>query len=131
MKAELAPLVWVSIFTALLWVPYVLNRMVVAGIGATVGNPSDPPAPLSPWARRLRAAHANAIENLVVFAALVLAAELSSISTPIIVAAGWLYLWSRILHAVIYALGIPWLRTIAFTGGFVAQMMVAWALVTA
>lgn len=125
MRSELMPLAWVSAFTALLWVPYVLNRMVVGGIGATVGYPAVP-VPLSPWAQRLKAAHANAVENLVVFAALVLAAAMSGASAPVIEAAGWLYLWSRILHAVIYALGISWLRTIAFTGGFVAQMIIAW-----
>lgn len=130
MKMELMPLAWVSAFTALLWMPYVLNRMFVGGIDATVGYPTVP-APLSPWAQRLKAAHANAIENLTVFAALVLTAAVSGVNAPAIEAAGWLYLWSRVLHAVIYAMGISWLRTIAFTGGFVAQMIVAWQLLTA
>ena len=111
MKPELASLVWITTFTALLWIPYVLNRMVVIGIAATVGYPSDPP-PLSPWARRLRAAHLNAIENLVVFAALVLALQLRGISTSETVAAGTLYLWSRIVHAITYTFAISWVRTI-------------------
>lgn len=128
MNAQLAPLIYVSLFTALLWVPYVLNRLLVGGVEATFGYPAAP-AVLSPWATRLRAAHANAIENLVVFAVLVLAAQVSRVSTPIIATAGWLYLSARILHAVAYALGVPWLRTLAFGGGFIAQMMVAWQLV--
>ena len=129
MNTEISSLVWVSSFTALLWIPYVLNRIAVAGIAATVGYPAEPPE-LSPWVRRLRAAHANAVENLVVFAALVLAAQLLGVSTPATVAAATLYLWSRILHAVTYTLGISWLRTIAFTGGFAAQMILASTLVT-
>ena len=72
MKTEIASLVWVSTFTAVLWIPYVLNRIMVRGIVSTVGYPVDPP-PLAPWAQRLRAAHANAVENLVVFAVLMLA----------------------------------------------------------
>jgi uncharacterized MAPEG superfamily protein len=124
MKTELASLVWISAFTALLWVPYVLNRMMVAGIGATVGYPADPPA-LSPWARRLRAAHGNAVENLVVFAALVLSAQIIGVSTPLTAAAAMLYLWSRILHAFAYTLAISGFRTIAFVGGFAAQMLIA------
>ena len=127
MKPELISLVEVSTFTGLLWIPYVLNRMVVAGIDDTVGYPANTPV-LAPWAQRLRAAHANAVENLVVFAALVLAAQALDIHTPAIAFAGSLYLASRILHAIVYALGIKWLRTIAFTGGFVAQMIVAWQL---
>jgi uncharacterized MAPEG superfamily protein len=128
MKTELAPLVWVTIFTALLWVPYVLNRIMVGGIAATMGYPADPP-PLAPWARRLRAAHANAVENLVIFAALLLAAQALGIHTSAVAIAGTLYLWSRIVHAITYTLGVPWLRTLAFVGGFAAQMMLAWQLV--
>lgn len=130
MRTEIASLVWISTFTAVLWIPYVLNRIVVRGIVSTVGYPVDPP-PLAPWAQRLRAAHANAVENLVVFAALILAAQALDVSTPSTAMAGVLYLWSRVLHAITYTLGVPWLRTIAFTGGFVAQMMVAWQLLAA
>lgn len=129
LNTEMASLVWVSSFTGLLWVPYVLNRVVVRGISGTVGYPSDP-APLAPWASRLRAAHANAVENLAVFAALVLVAQVAEISSPEIARAAILYLWSRILHAITYTLGVPWLRTIAFVGGFAAQMIIAWQLVT-
>lgn len=130
MKPEMMSLVLISAFTGLLWIPYVLNRMVVRGLISTVGYPVDPP-PLAPWAQRLRSAHANAVENLVVFAALILAAQALGISTPVTAAAGSLYLWSRVAHAVTYTFGVPWLRTLAFTGGFVAQMMVAWVLLGA
>ena len=130
MKTEITSLIWVSTFTAVLWMPYMLNRIAVRGIAATVGYPIDPP-PQAPWAQRLRAAHANAVENLVVFAALILAAQAMDISTPLIATAGTLYLWSRVLHAITYTLGVPWLRTLAFSGGFAAQMMVAWQLLAA
>jgi uncharacterized MAPEG superfamily protein len=130
MSTELTSLVEVSTFTALLWMPYVLNRMIVRGIPATVGYPTDP-EPLARWAQRLRAAHANAVENLVVFAALILAAHAMGISTPVTAAAGPLYLWSRVAHAVTYTFRVPWLRTLAFVGGFAAQMMVAWELLRA
>lgn len=122
MKTEITLLVQVTALTAVLWIPYVLNRAVVRGIGGTVGYP-DAPKPLAPWAERLRAAHTNAVENLVVFAALVLAAQAAGISTPSTVLACHLYLWSRVVHAVAYTLAIPWARTLAFVGGFVAQMM--------
>lgn len=130
MSTELTSLVEVSTFTALLWVPYVLNRMIVRGIPATVGYPNDP-EPLARWAQRLRAAHANAVENLAVFAALVLAAHALGVSTPVTAAAGPLYLWSRVAHAVTYTFRVPWLRTLAFVGGFAAQMLVAWEVLRA
>jgi uncharacterized MAPEG superfamily protein len=127
MTTELSSLVLVSTFTALLWAPYVTDRMLVAGIDATVGYPAEA-APLSPWAKRLRAAHANAVENLVVFAALVLAAQALDVHTALTALAATLFLWSRIAHATLYALGVKWLRTVAFVGGFAAQMMLAYQL---
>ena len=130
MKPEMTSLALASTFTGMLWIPYVLNRMAVRGIASTVGYPVDPP-PLSPWAQRLRAAHANAVENLVVFAALILAADALNVSTPVTALAGSMYLWSRVAHAVTHTLGVPWLRTLAFVGGFVAQMLVAWQVLGA
>lgn len=130
MKSELVSLALISTFTAIMWLPYVLNRIMAGGLAATIGYPAEP-VPLAPWARRLRAAHVNAIENLAVFAALLLTAELAGVSTPAIAFAATLYLWSRIAHAVIYTAGVPWLRTLAFAGGFAAQMIVAWELLAA
>jgi uncharacterized MAPEG superfamily protein len=127
MKAELITLTEVSLFTAVLWMPYVLNRIAVRGIVATVGYP-DTPAPQAPWAQRLRAAHANAVENLVLFAALVLIAHGAGVSNSVTVLAGQLYLWSRVVHAIAYTFAVPWIRTLAFFAGFVAQMLMAWQL---
>ena len=127
MKTEITLLVQVTALTGILWIPYVLNRAVVRGIGNTVGYPQTPKA-LAPWAERLLAAHANAVENLAVFAALVLAAQAAGISTAVTVLACNVYLWSRVVHVIAYTLAIPWVRTLAFVGGFVAQMMFVWQL---
>jgi uncharacterized MAPEG superfamily protein len=47
------------------------------------------------------------------------------VSSPMIATASMLYFWARLVHAVTYTLGIPWIRTLGFLGGFVAQAMVA------
>ncbi|MCL6684086.1 MAPEG family protein [Sphingomonas alba] len=130
MKPELEALIWVSAFTALLWVPYVFNRLLVGGIAATFGYP-DEPAKLSAWAQRLLLAHKNAVENLAVFTALVLTAQILDIHSPETVAAASLYLWSRVAHAAAYVLGVPGVRTVAFVGGFIAQMIFAFQLLGA
>ncbi|HEG1747370.1 TPA: MAPEG family protein [Enterobacter kobei] len=124
MKPELMSLTIVTTFTALLWIPYVLNRMLVRGIPSTVGYPQDPP-PLAPWAQRLRLAHANAVENLVVFAPLALSVHMLGQGTPATEMAGWLYVSSRVAHALLYTAKVPWLRTLAFIGGWLAQMILA------
>jgi len=124
MKAELMYLVWVTTLTALMWVPYILDRLMVWGVMDTVGYP-DNPKPQSPWARRMKAAHSNAIENLVIFAALVLAAQAAGISNSGTVTACMVYFWARVVHFLAYTFRLPWVRTIAFTVGFLAQMTLA------
>ena len=69
---ELFWLTLTVILTGLLWVPYVLNRFVVRGLFGTLDNPSRDAKPHAPWANRLMFAHDNAVENLIVFAPLVL-----------------------------------------------------------
>ena len=125
MKTELLYLVYVTALTGLLWVPYILDRIATRGLLDAVGYP-DNPKPQSPWAQRLKRAHANAVENLVVFAALVLAANALGITGGAIATAAIVYFWARVAHAVVYAAGLPWLRTLAFTVAFFAQTCVAW-----
>lgn len=127
MKTELLYLACVATFTALLWIPYVLNRFAVWGIADTVGYP-DNPKPLAPWAERLRRAHANAVENLVIFAALVLAAGALGIAGGVVATAAIVYFWARVVHALAYTFKVPWVRTLGFALGFFAQMAVAWQI---
>jgi uncharacterized MAPEG superfamily protein len=127
MTKELTYLVWITTLTALMWIPYILDRLFVWGLMDTVGYPDNPKLQTS-WARRMKAAHANAVENLVIFAALVLAAQAAGISNSATVVACALYFWARVVHFLAYTLRISWVRTLAFAAGFVAQMMLAWQL---
>ena len=127
MKTELMYLVWVTTLTALIWIPCILDRLAVWGLMDTVGYPENP-KPQSPWANRMMAAHANAVENLVVFAALVLAAHAVGISNAATAMACSIYFWARLVHFAAYTFRISWVRTLAFVVGFVAQMMLAWQI---
>ena len=127
MKTELSYLALVTAFTGLLWVPYILDRMAVRGLIDTVGYPESP-KPQSAWAQRLMKAHANAVENLVVFATLVLLANVVGLANPIIGTAAIVYFWARVIHAISYTFALPWARTLAFAVGFFAQATVAWQL---
>ena len=130
MKAEIWYLVWITTLTALMWIPYILDRLLVWGLLDTVGYPDNPKLQ-SPWARRMKAAHANAIENLVIFAALVLAAQAAGVSNSTTVMACALYFWARIVHFLAYTFRVAWVRTLAFTAGFVAQIILAWQILAA
>ena len=127
MKTELLYLVYVTALTGLLWVPYILDRVAVRGLMDAVGYPENP-KPQSPWARRLMKAHDNAVENLVVFAALVLAAQAMGVAGGAVATAAMVYFWARVVHALAYTFAVPWVRTLAFTAGFVCQAVVAWQI---
>ncbi len=129
MSTELTYLAWVTTLTALMWIPYMLNTIMVRGLLETVGYPQDPTA-LSPWAVRMKAAHANAAENLVVFAALVLIAHEVGVSNAATAMACQVYLWARIVHLLSYTTEIPWVRTISFVVGFGSQITLAWQILT-
>lgn len=125
MNTELFWLTLAAAMTGLMWVPYVLDRARVAGIVGMLANPAADDRPLSGWAQRVQAAHKNAIDNLVVFGALVLAAQAAGISTGTTAFAAQLYFWARLAHLIVYSLGIPGARTLAFLAGFAAQAIFA------
>lgn len=121
MTSELMSLTWVTALTAVLWMPYILNLISVRGFLDAVGYPENP-EPLSAWAAKMKAAHANAVENLVVLAVLVLIANAAGVSNNITVLACEIYFWARLVHVVAYTFAVPWVRTLAFATGFGCQV---------
>jgi len=127
MTTELSYLVLVTALTAVMWIPYILNMIAVRGIADAVGYPENP-KPLAPWAAKMKAAHANAVENLVVFAAFVLAAHMIGVSNSATATACMVYFWARFVHWLVYSIAVPWVRTIAFVVGFGCQATLAWQI---
>ena len=129
MSSELDYLGWLTIITALIWIPYILNMIAVRGLKDAVGYPENP-KPMAPWANRMKAAHYNMIENLVIFGLLVLLLHLSGNSNETTLCASAIFFWARITHLAVYTFAIPWLRTIMFVIGFGCQMVLAWELLS-
>lgn len=128
MSQELYWLTLTVILTGLLWVPYILDRIMVRGLMGAMANPSPTDLPQSAWAQRLLKAHVNAVENLVTFATLVLTLNVLHHSTASTVLACAVYFWARLAHAIIYWAGIPVLRTLSFAVGFAAQVALVLAV---
>src|ERR1051325_4421604 len=128
MSKELYWLILIVAMTGLLWVPYILDRIMVRGTMGAMANPSPNDRPQSAWAQRMNAAHANTVENLVVFAPLVLTAQALNIHTGSTAFAFALFFWCRLGYVAVYTAGIPVVRTLAFTGGFVAQVILVLAI---
>ena len=123
MTTELAFLAWSAALTSVLWIPYILSRAQVWGISDTVGYPENPPA-LPGWAQRAQKAHANAVENLAPFAAVVLIAHVTEQTSALTATGAALFFYSRLIHAIVHIIGIPWIRTLAFLGGWVGIILV-------
>ena len=127
MTVELNYLALVTVFTAVMWIPYILNMITVRGLLDAVGYPENP-RPMAPWATRMKAAHYNAVENLVVFAALVLIAHAAGVESELTALACVTYFWARVIHFVAYTFRVPWVRTLAFAVGFLCQIVLAWQI---
>jgi uncharacterized MAPEG superfamily protein len=129
--SELQSLTLISIATVLMWAPYVLMRFVKWGLWKPFANP-DPLLPALPaWAERAKEAHRNGVENLVTFAAVVLVAGLVGIHTPMTILAAKVYVAARLIHYVVYTIGIPVARTLAFLTGVGATLVIALAVLQA
>jgi uncharacterized MAPEG superfamily protein len=128
MTAELMWLTLTVVLTGVLWIPYILDRIMVRGLMGAMANPKRGDKPQSAWAQRLYFAHTNAVENLMIFAPLVLILDAINHSTMSTVLACAVYFWARLAHAIIYTLGIPVLRTLAFAVGFAAQVALVLAV---
>lgn len=123
MRIELTLLALSAAFCAVMWVPYILARINAWGLIETLGYPENPP-PVPAWADRLQKAHANMVENLAPFAALVLVAHAADALGPLTALGAVLFFWARIVHVGAYALAIPYVRTLAFAVAWVGMVLI-------
>jgi uncharacterized MAPEG superfamily protein len=105
--------------------PYVVNRVLAIGLPRALGNPrAGDDAEMALWAQRAKFAHANAVENLILFAPALIAAHLHGAQAPALATAAQVYFFARLAHYVVYAAGAPILRTLAYLVGVGATVAV-------
>jgi uncharacterized MAPEG superfamily protein len=100
------------------------------GLPALAGNREGLPEIVG-WPGRARRAHLNMIENLVLFSALVLIAAVAGKANATTAMGAMIFFWARLAYALIYLIGIPWLRTLAWLVGVIGMAMIAWVLLQA
>ncbi len=124
MSIEMYKLLLAVGLTALLWLPYILAHIVVDGPVKALTYAVDPLANMPAWAKRARAAHHNAVENLVLFAALILAVEVLGANSGTTATWALVYVCARVAHAILCTWGIPLGRTLAFFAGWLACIVI-------
>lgn len=113
-----------SLFFFMAYLPGYFNAWGISGL---VGNRQNmPDLPL--WVERARAAHRNLTENLVHFAALILMANQIGVASTNIDMAASTFFYARLIYTALYIAGVSWFRSIAYTVGMVAEVLIAWEI---
>ena len=98
--------------------------MGVGGLGWGLGN-RDMPFQASPRGPCAPGARTRTVENLVVFAALVLVAHAAGLANAATALGSQLFFWGRVAHVITYVAGlVPW-RTLAFVVAVVGEWIIA------
>ena len=128
MTPELIYLVWSAVLTFVLMLIAVSGATLQVGLPTLAGNREGMPE-MTSWAGRAERAHRNMLENLVLFAILVLVAQAAGVRNAMTLLGAQLFFWGRVGHAVLYIAGIPWARTAAWGVSVVGLILIAWQLV--
>src|SRR6185503_14912692 len=126
---DLKYLAYTALLTAALWIPYIISQVTTNGFLAPVNyrDPAQRPVPL--WGRRADRAHLNAVEAFAPFAALVLVAHVAGKANAMTAFWATSFFWLRLIHAVVYWLAIPYIRTVVFTLGFICVAGIFWEVI--
>ena len=123
-----------GVLTLLLWTPYILARVFVWGLPTFLNNypegyPANQPEPPL-WAQRAQRAHLNMVETMPAFIAVVIAGTQLATGSALDAIGSWaqVFFLARLAHAVVYVLGIPYLRTPVYLVSWFAILAIAFQL---
>ncbi len=116
-----ALLTWVTIIVATMirtrgWTPQ--------GVILMFSNRDTLPA-ATPLAGRAERAAKNTVTNFVLFAALVIVAEMIAVNVRLVGTGAMLFFWARVVYVPIYLIGVPYLRTLIWLAGTIGLGMIA------
>lgn len=116
------------------WTPYILNRVFAWGLLTFLNNypegypETEPEVPL--WAARAKRAHMNMVETLPAFAVAVLLSASNSMIETLVVSCAAVFFYSRLAYALVYTLGIPYLRTPTYLVSWGATLLILFSFIT-
>jgi uncharacterized MAPEG superfamily protein len=128
MTPELMLLVWSAVLAFVQMLAAVTGAQLQVGLPALAGNRENLPA-LTGWAGRARRAYLNMLENLILFAILVLVAQIAGRTNSTTLLGCEIFFWARLVYAVVYLVGIPWLRTAVWAVSVIGMVLVFLQLV--
>ncbi|HEY4922054.1 MAG TPA: MAPEG family protein [Xanthobacteraceae bacterium] len=123
MSLEMKLLVWSAALAFVQVVIAVLGALMQVGLPTLAGNRDNIPV-IAGWAGRADRAHRNMTHSLLLFAILVLVAQIAGRLDATTALGAQLFFWARLAYAVVYIAGIPWLRTAVWAVSVVGLVMI-------
>ena len=123
MKPELTWLLWSVLLAFVQVLVAVQGAMLQVGLPKLAGNREGMPQ-ITGWAGRAARAQRNMVENLLLFAVLVLIAVAAGRTNAATLLGAQLFFWARLAYAGVYIAGIPWLRTGVWTVSVVGMILI-------
>jgi len=111
MPIEIKLLVWSVALAAIQTAIAAQGTVSQIGLPTAVGNRENIQG-FTGWAGRAHRAHRNLLESLILFAILVLVAQSQGKFNAMTALGAEIYFGARVAYAVVYLIGIPWLRTL-------------------
>ena len=130
MSPDLKYLLFSVILTFVQMLVAAMGANQAVGLNTLAGNREGLPE-IKGWAGRAKRAHLNMVENMVLFAALVLIAAVAGKANAMTAMGAAIFFWSRVAYAVIYVAGIAWLRTLAWFVSVIGMVLIAIELLKA
>jgi uncharacterized MAPEG superfamily protein len=128
MTIEIQMLAWAIALGVLQLLAAATWSTMQRGVKWNVSARDAAPSPLTGVAARMDRAFGNFMETFPFFAAAVLAVLVSGKSDATSALGAQVYFWARVAYVPLYALGVPYLRTLVWTVSLIGLVMVLAAL---
>lgn len=123
MTMDLAYLVWSAALTVVLALIAVTGAAQQIGLAKLAGDREKFPE-ITGWAGRAARAHRNMLENLVLFAILVLVAHVTRRANAQTQLGAQIFFWARVVHAGLYIGAVAWARTAAWVVSMIGLLLI-------
>lgn len=129
LTTDLKMLVASGLLTLVLAILPNLGRALIPGsVQWNAGNRDKPLTGDPAWCQRAARAHLNLLENIAVFAIAVLVVHVTGHANEASALGAIIFFAARVAHALVYIVGIPYLRTLVFAVGQAGLLRVLWQL---
>lgn len=128
MSLELYLLGWTLVLAIVQILLPAMLRNQETGIEYNAGPRDEPGPPMGRITARLTRAQKNLFETLPLFVGAVLIAHVGGQEGALTAWGAWLYLLARVAYVPLYAMGIPWVRSLVWAVSLLGLILVLLAV---